>query len=229
MPKLVYEGKNKNVYRLPNGALQIQFKDAITGANGVFDPAAKSILKTVPGAASSSLRLSAYFFKKLNAIDVPTHFISINDDHISMTVKDTKPFGPHGIDVICRFRAIGTFEKRYKEFVEHGEELDSFVELILKDEKEELPPITPDDLAALHILTTREFDFIKQLSRDVADFIRMDLAKKGLELYDIKLEFGRDSQKNDILLINEISANNMHVYQGERLINPIELERILLG
>jgi phosphoribosylaminoimidazole-succinocarboxamide synthase len=229
MPTLVYEGKNKNVYRLPSGALQIQFKDAITGVNGVFDPAAKSILKTVPGAALSSLHLSAYFFKKLNAIDVPTHFISINDDSVSMTVKDTKPFGPHGIDVICRFRAIGTFEERYSEFVEHGEELDSFVELILKDENEELPPITPNDLAELNILTPREFDFIKQLSCDVAEFIRMDLAKKGLELYDIKLEFGRDSQKNDILLINEISANNMHVYQGERLINPIELEAILLG
>lgn len=229
MTKLVYEGKNKNVYRLPSGALQIQFKDAITGKDGVFDPAAKSVLKTVPGAALSSLRLSAYFFKKLNAIDVPTHFISANDDSVSMTVKDTKTFGPHSIDVICRFRAIGTFEERYSEFVERGEELDSLVEMTLKDENEELPPITQETLAALKILTPREFDFIKQLSRDVAEFIRMDLAKKGLELYDIKLEFGRDSQTNEILLINEISANNMHVYQGERLINPIEFENILLG
>lgn len=227
--KLVYEGKNKNVYRLPSGALQIQFKDAVTGKDGMFDPAAKSVLKTIPGAGLSSLRLSAYFFKKLNAIDVPTHFISVNENSPTMLVKDTKPFGPHGIDVICRFRAIGTFEKRFSDFIEHGEELDSLVEMVLKNENEELPPVTQETLEALHLVTSREFNFMKELSRDVAEFIRRDLAKKGLELYDIKLEFGRDSQTDEILLINEISANNMHVYQGERLINPIELEEILLA
>lgn len=226
--ELIYKGKNKNIYRLPTDALQIQFTDAVTGENGIFEPAAKSILKTVPGAALSSTQLSAYFFKKLNAIDVPTHFISVDADHTSISVKDTTPFGGHGIDVICRFRAIGAFEARYNEFVEHGEELDTLVEMVLKDEHEELPPILPDTLEALGIMTLPEYNFMKNLARDVSEFIRMDLAKKGLELYDMKLEFGRDSQNNEILLINEMSANNMHVYKGERLINPIELEEIML-
>lgn len=227
--ELIYKGKNKNIYRLPTGALQIQFTDAITGENGVFEPAAKSILKTVPGAAMSNAQLSAYFFKKLNAIDVPTHFIAVDAQHTAISVKDTIPFGTHGVDVICRFRAIGAFEARYNEFIEHGEELDTLVEMVLKDEHEELPPIMPDTLEALGIMTLREYNFIKNLACDISEFIRMDLAKKGLELYDIKLEFGRDSQNAEILLINEISANNMHVYQGERLINALELEQIMLA
>lgn len=226
--ELLYKGKTKNIYRLDSGALQIQFKDDVTGKDGVFDPAAKSILKKIPGAALSSLNLSAYYFKKLNAIDVPTHFISKDEEQATLTVKDTKSFGTSGLDVIVRFRAIGTFEERYNDFVEHGEELDSLTEMVLKDAFEDRPPIDGDTMEALHIMSNKDYVYIRQQAQDIAGFIRMDLAKKGLELYDIKFEFGRDASTNEILLINEISANSMHVYDGHSLINPIQLEEILL-
>ena len=37
--KLVYTGKTKNVFAMPNGHYLLKFKDDCTGADGVFDPA----------------------------------------------------------------------------------------------------------------------------------------------------------------------------------------------
>jgi len=43
------------------------------------------------------------------------------------------------------------------------------------------------------------------------------------------LEFGRDAQTNEILLIDEISGGNMRAYKGEQYIEPLELEKMMLS
>jgi len=55
------------------------------------------------------------------------------------------------------------------------------------------------------------------------------LAKKGLDLYDIKLEFGKNKTTGEIMLIDEISGGNMRVYKEGKYIAPLELERYFLG
>ncbi len=226
--ELLYEGKTKDVFKVDEDHLVLQFKDDVTGENGVFDPGANSVGLKIKGAGRAGLRLTTFFYKRLNAIDVPTHFISSDIDEATMTVKPATVFG-NGLEVICRFRADGSFLRRYGAYIEEGKELDSFVEVTIKDDDRQDPPISKDALNMLGILTEEEYEILKQHTIDIANFVKTELAKKGLTLHDIKLEFGRDAKTGEILLIDEISGGNMRVYKGNKYIAPIELVEIMLG
>ena len=115
--------------------------------------------------------------------------------------------------MICRYRAVGSFLRRYGAYCEDGQPLDAFVEVTLKDDERNDPPITKDALAQLDILTIEEYDTLEALTKQISDVVKEELATKGLELYDIKLEFGRDGATGDIMLIDEISGGNMRVYK----------------
>ena len=49
---LIYKGKTKNVYQLEDGNYLLEFKDDVTGENGVFDPGANSVGLTIEGAGN---------------------------------------------------------------------------------------------------------------------------------------------------------------------------------
>ena len=226
--ELIYEGKTKDVFKVDEDHLVLHFKDDVTGENGVFDPGANSVGLKVKGAGRAGLSLTTFFYKKLNAIDVPTHFISSDIDKATMTVKPATIFG-NGLEVICRFRADGSFLRRYSAYIEEGKELDSFVEVTIKDDERQDPPISKEALNMLGIVTEEEYDILKQHAIDISNFVRTELAKKGLTLHDIKLEFGRDTKTGEILLIDEISGGNMRAYKGNEYIEPIQLMEIMLA
>lgn len=142
------EGKTKNVFELEDGHFLLKFKDDVTGENGVFDPGANTVGLTIDGAGLAGLRLTTFFYEKLNEMGVPTHFVSSNIDEATMTVKPATVFGK-GLEVICRFRAVGSFLKRYGAYVEEGQPLDAFVEVTIKDDDRLDPPISEDALAQL--------------------------------------------------------------------------------
>jgi len=225
--KLQYTGKTKDVYALDDGNYLLKFKDDATGENGVFDPGSNSIGLTIEGAGRAGLRLTKYFFEKLTELGIPTHYIDADLEHVTMTVKKAAVFGK-GLEVICRYRAVGSFLKRYGKYVEDGQPLDAFVEVTLKDDERGDPPITEDALDMLGILSKKEYEILKALTQKISGIIKEELAKKGLELYDIKFEFGRIGEDQHIALIDEISGGNMRVYQNGRSVEPLELERIML-
>lgn len=225
--ELTYSGKTKDVYRLEDGHVLLKFKDDVTGADGVFDPGANTVGLTVDGAGKSGLRMSQFFFEKLAALDIPTHYIDADLDAVTMTVKPATVFG-QGLEVICRYRAVGSFLRRFGQYATEGQVLDAFMEVTLKDDERQDPPISEDALAQLHILTHEEYAMLKDLTKQISEVVRSEMAKKDLELYDIKLEFGRDPERN-IMLIDEISGGNMRVYKGDTYIEPMELEKILFS
>ena len=71
--KLVYTGKTKNVYALENGNCLLLFKDDCTGKDGVFDPGENSVGLTIEGVGDVNLRMSIYFFEKINAAGMAAH------------------------------------------------------------------------------------------------------------------------------------------------------------
>jgi phosphoribosylaminoimidazole-succinocarboxamide synthase len=144
-----------------------------------------------------------------------------------MTVKKATLFG-EGLEVICRYRAAGSFLKRYGKYVEDGQPLDAFVEVTLKDDARNDPPISEDALDMLGILSKKEYAIIKSLAQKIGNIVKEELAKKGLELYDIKFEFGRIDEDQHIALIDEISGGNMRVYKNGLRVEPLELERLVL-
>ena len=118
--------------------------------------------------------------------------------------------------------------RRYSLYAEEGQRLDGFVEFTLKDDQAGDPPINKDGLIMLGILTEEEYDRIKALTKQIADLIRQDLALKQMELYDLKLEFGRVGEEQEIAVIDEISGGNMRVYHNGRFLDPIELAKRVL-
>jgi phosphoribosylaminoimidazole-succinocarboxamide synthase len=111
--KLVYKWKKQDVYRLEGGNCLLQFKDDVTGENGIFDPDANTVGLTIEGIGKAGLRLTKFFFEKLNDMKIPTHYVDSDIWNATMIVLPAKMFGK-GVEVICRYRAVGSFLKRYE-------------------------------------------------------------------------------------------------------------------
>ena len=156
----------------------------------------------------------------------PTHYIDADIEAATMTVKPATMFG-NGLEVICRFRAVGSFTRRYGMYAKEGQELDAFVEVTLKDDARQDPPISEDALDMLGILSKAEYALLKELTKRISKIIKDELAKKNIELYDIKLEFGRVGDDKHIALIDEISGGNMRAYKDGKYIEPLLLEKIM--
>lgn len=225
---VVYKGKTKDVFLLEDGNYLLKFKDDVTGENGVFDPGANSVGLTMEGAGRAALKLTKLFFERLEEEKIPTHYIDANIEEGTMKVKPAKIFGK-GLEVICRYKAVGSFMRRYGMYAKEGQVLDAFVEVTLKDDKRQDPPITKDALDMLGILSLREYDILKELTKKISGIVKDELSKKGIELYDIKLEFGRIEEDNHIALIDEISGGNMRAYKDGECIEPLDLEKLIIG
>jgi len=221
--KLIFEGKTKDVYDIGDGNLLMKLKDDATAdKDGKFDPGANTVGVTIDGLGLASLKMSAYYFGLLNEKGISTHFVSADISNASMTVKAAKPFGINNIEVVCRFRAVGSFYRRYKAYcTEEGMPLDALVEITLKDDALGDPQIDKYSLIQLKILTDYEYLTLVTMTKHIANVIKDDFAEKGLELYDVKLEFGKvDGQ---IVLIDEISPGVVRVYKDGRWLQPLEL------
>lgn len=224
----IYTGKTKDVFQLEDGNYLLKFKDDVTGENGVFDPGANTVGLSIAGAGRAGLSLTKFFFEALAAAGIPTHYISADIEQATMTVKPATVFG-QGLEVICRYRAVGSFLRRYGKYAKDGQALDAFVEVTLKDDDREDPPITKDALAMLEILSEDEYEVLKALTKKIGAVVKAQLAKKDIELYDIKFEFGRVGADKHVALIDEISGGNMRAYKDGKYIEPLDLEKLMLA
>ncbi|SDZ33506.1 phosphoribosylaminoimidazole-succinocarboxamide synthase [Proteiniborus ethanoligenes] len=225
--KVLYRGKTKDIHVLEDGSYLLKFKDDVTGENGVFDPGANKVGLSIKGSGKSNIMMTKYFFEILKEKGIPTHYIDANIEEATMTVKPAKLFG-NGLEVICRYKAVGSFIRRYGMYAKEGQPLDAFVEFTLKDDERQDPPITEDALHMLGILSTDEYRELKDLTKKIANIIKEELEKKDIELYDIKLEFGRAGENNELVLIDEISGGNMRAYKEGKYVQPLELEKLVL-
>lgn len=226
--ELLYKGKTKDVYKLEDGNNLLKFKDDVTGQDGVFDPGGNTVGLTIEGMGKSALRLSSFFFERLNEKGIPTHYIGSHIENSTMTVLPAKMFGK-GVEVICRYRAVGSFLRRYGLYAKEGQDLGGYVEVTLKDDLRNDPLITDEALEILNIMTKEEYKILVDLTRKIGSLVKEELGKKALDLYDIKFEFGRVGEEGHIALIDEVSGGNMRAYKDGAYIEPMELERLMLG
>ena len=225
--KLLYTGKTKNVFALDNGNYLLKFKDDCTGKDGVFDPGENSIGLTIEGVGDVNLRMSIYFFEKINAAGIKTHYVNANLADTTMEVVPGKVFG-HGLEVICRYKAVGSFFRRYGEYVEEGADLPAYVEMTFKNDEKGDPLVTRDGLVVLGVMTGKQYDEIKDMTKKITKIVADDLAAKGLVLYDIKFEFGYDKDGN-VMLIDEIASGNMRVSKDGKYIDPMTLSDLFFS
>ena len=224
--KLIVDGKTKKLYDLGNGLYKLFFKDDMTGVDGVFDPGANAVGLTVDGAGMAGLGLSVYFFELLKNAGFATHYVSADVPARTMVVKPSKVFG-NGLEIICRYRALGSYARRYSSLVEENAPLPAVVEMTIKSDGSGDPLINQESLEALGVLQSGEYAALVSLAKGICEVLKDDLEKRGLELCDIKLEFGRDIA-GDIILIDELSAGNMRVRENGKAVSPLELAKKVL-
>lgn len=222
MKTILYHGKTKDVYKLTEERYQLKFKDTVTGTDGVFDPGSNQVGLTMDGVGLRNLAMSVYYFEKLKQAGVPSHFLGADLSQGTMDVLPMKPFGK-GLEVICRMKAVGSFYRRYQDYIEEGADLDHYIEFTLKNDSLGDPLITEDGLIQLGIMTQEQIETVKSLTRIISQTIADDLMSKGYELYDIKFEYGRIDDQ--VYLMDELSSGNMRVYRDQVVIDPIELTK----
>lgn len=225
--KRTYEGKTKDVYELENGNVLLKFKDDCTGKDGVFDPGENTVGLTIEGIGKANLETSIHFFEVLKDAGVKTHYVTADIEQATMEVLPATVFGK-GLEVICRLVATGSFIRRYGAYIEDGTALEGgLVECTLKDDDKGDPLITKEALVALHILSDAQFESLKAQTLKITRVVADDLKKKGLDLYDIKFEFGYNN--DEVILIDEIASGNMRVYKDGGIVEPVDLTNIILG
>jgi len=193
----------------------------------VFDPGENSVGLTIEGVGDVNLRMSIYFFEKINAAGIKTHYVSADLAETTMEVLPAKVFGK-GLEVICRNRAVGSFIRRYGDLIETGAKLPSYVETTLKDDEKGDPLITKDALVAIGVMSEEQYDSLKDMTQKITKIVADDLAEKGMELYDIKFEFGY-APDGSVILIDEVASGNMRVYKDGEYIDPMKLNELFFA
>lgn len=225
--KKIYTGKTKDVFELENGNVLLKFKDDCTGKDGVFDPGENTVGLTIEGIGRENLKTSIYYFELLKKAGIKTHYVSANIEESTMEVLPAKVFG-HGLEVICRLVATGSFIRRYGEYIQDGTPLNGgYVECTFKNDAKGDPLVTSEGLAALGVMTQEQFNSMKEQTLKITKIVADDLKTIGLDLWDIKFEFGYN--KDEVILIDEIASGNMRVYREGKIVDPIELTKLILN
>ncbi len=221
----IYTGKTKDVYKLENGNVLLKFKDDCTGKDGVFDPGENSVGLTIEGIGKANLKSSVYYFELLKKAGIKTHYVSADVENATMEVLPGKVFG-HGLEVICRLVATGSFIRRYGEYIENGTPLKGgYVECTFKNDEKGDPLVTAEGLDALGIMSMDMFNSMKEQTLKITKVVADDLKSIGLDLWDIKFEFGYNN--GEVILIDEIASGNMRVYKDGKIVDPVALTKLI--
>ena len=193
----------------------------------MFDPGENSIGLTIDGVGDVNLRMSIYFFEKINAAGIRTHFVSADLNETTMEVLPAKVFGK-GLEVICRYKAVGSFLRRYSDYIEEGADLPAYVEMTFKNDAKGDPLVTKDGLIVLGVMTAEQYDTIKDMTQKITQIVADEMKARGLVLYDIKFEYGYDAD-GQVMLIDEIASGNMRVYKDGQYIDPMTLSELFFA
>jgi Phosphoribosylaminoimidazolesuccinocarboxamide (SAICAR) synthase len=225
--KKIYVGKTKDVYALDNGNYLLKFKDDCTGKDGVFDPGMNEVGLTIEGIGRANLEVSIMFFEILKKAGIKTHYVNADIENATMEVLPATVFGK-GLEVICRLVATGSFVRRYGDYIKDGTAIDGgYVETTFKDDDRGDPLVTKDGLSTLGVMSGEMYDSMKAQTLEIAGIVSAELKKKGLDLWDIKFEFGYNS--GEVILIDEIASGNMRVYKDGEIVAPVDLTKLILA
>lgn len=228
--ELVKNGKTKDVFKLENGNYLLKFKDSVTGGpGGVVDPGGNLVVGEQEGMGRACLGMTAFIFDQVAKRGLAdTHMVTTNLEDTTMEVKPATPFG-QGLEIVVRFIATGSFIRRFGLYAEDGRRLSGpLVEITLKDDQRGDPLINDETIVELGLATAGEIAQIKDKAKKIASLIQEQGRKQGLEVYDLKMEFGRGAD-GQLLLIDEISPGSMRAFAGDKRVEGPALARAFVG
>jgi phosphoribosylaminoimidazole-succinocarboxamide synthase len=202
--ELLYEGKAKKIWSTEDENLVIsEFKDDLTAFNGE-----KKSSEAGKGALNN--KISTELFKLLHEHGIPTHFVAMLDENHMLHKKADVIL----IEVIVRNIATGSLSRNLG--IEDGKVLPfTLVEFDYKNDELGDPKLNDQHALILGLVDFQdELDKLRRMARQINDILKPYFAKKGLNLVDFKLEFGKDKDGN-IILIDEISPDNCRFWDIE--------------
>jgi phosphoribosylaminoimidazole-succinocarboxamide synthase len=201
----VYEGKAKILFEGPEpGTLVQYFKDDATA----FNNQKKGI---ITGKGVLNNRISEHLMLRLAEVGVPTHFVR----RLNMREQLIREVEIIPIEVVVRNIAAGSLANRFK--LEEGTALPrSIVEYYYKSDELGDPLVSEEHITAFGWGTYQELDEILNLSLRINDFLCGLFIGVGLKLVDLKLEYGRLWEDEDmrIVLADEISPDNCRLWDA---------------
>ena len=216
--KLVYRGKTKDVYELDQDSLRLVFTDRVTKNDaGEIDPGGNNLAEeTVPGQGEACVLMTSAIFEEIAAKNIAkTHMLSYDLKELSMDVVKAGMFTP-GLEWVARWVGTGSFLRRYKMVpgIKDGMILPNPVyEVTLKDDAAGDPPIIPAALTALGVIKAEIMEGLWERNKKVMEAIRGMFAARGLDLWDIKIEWGLDKNGQPIL-IDEVSPGCCRAFKA---------------
>lgn len=216
--KLVYRGKTKDVYERDTGSLHLVFTDRVTKNDaGEIDPGGNHLAEdTVSGQGEACLLMTSAIFREIASKDIaPTHMLACDMPSLSMDVKKARMFTP-GLEWVTRWVCTGSFLRRYGMVpgVRDGMVLPAPVyEITLKDDAAGDPLIVPSALVALGIIEAGVMDELVAKNAAVMAAIKGMFSARGLDLWDIKIEWGLDEQGKP-MIIDEISPGCCRAFKA---------------
>ena len=202
--ELLYEGKAKKIWTTEDKELLIsEFKDSLTAFNGE-----KKSSEEGKGALNNAI--SAALFEYLESKGIPTHYIKMLDDNHMLHKRADVIL----IEVIVRNIATGSLSRNLG--IEDGKVLPfTLVEFDYKNDELGDPKLNDQHALILGLVKEpAELDYIRYMARKINKFLQEFYDELGLKLVDFKLEFGRDSNDN-IILIDELSPDNFRLWDKE--------------
>ena len=202
--KLIYEGKAKKIWSTEDPGLYIsEFKDDLTAFNG-----AKKSSEAGKGALNN--KISTELFKFLSEKGIPTHFVEMLDENHMLHKKAEVIL----IEVIVRNIATGSLSRNLG--IEDGKRLPfTLVEFDYKNDALGDPKLNDQHCLILELVKEEaELEYIRYMARRINELLGAFYALRNLTLVDFKLEFGRDSNGN-IILIDELSPDNFRLWDSE--------------
>ncbi len=200
--ELLYEGKAKKVFATEDpDVLIVDYKDDATAFNGLKKG-------TIVGKGAINNRMTNHIFKILETKGVPTHYIEeLSDRETAVKKVEIVP-----LEVIIRNFSAGSFAKKMG--MEEGIKFKQpTLEFSYKNDDLGDPFINKYYALALDLATEEEINTIEKYAFIVNDVMREYFDSLGIELIDIKIEFGR--YHGQIILADEVSPDTCRLWDKE--------------
>lgn len=184
------EGKTKVVYAHPaDPALAyLVHKDSISAGDG----ARRNVIE---GKGRVAGRTMANVCGFLSRHDVPTHYVSAPADDVTLVRRCSMI----PIEVVMRRVATGSYLNRHPETAEGTRFGPPLVEFFLKDDARHDPQITGSEIVAQGIGGRLDVERFTAVGRQVFELLEKAWAGQGVQLVDLKIEFGRPAEQPDAL------------------------------
>ena len=199
---LKYEGKGKALFSTDvEGELIQVFKDDATAFDGKKHD-------VITGKGYLNCAISSFFFEKLQAAGIKTHYIQQEGDN-EMRIQALKMMP---VEVVVRNIAAGSICRRLG--LEEGLRLQRpLTELFYKDDALGDPMINTEHCELFGWAKAEDIHAMRQLARDVNRVMSDMLEAVGIRLVDFKLEFGL--RHGEIVLGDEITPDGCRLWDIE--------------